>query len=46
MRAASRHTEFPDEEGTEIRVGGAVDCLRSRHTEFPDEEGTEILTKL
>src|SRR5579885_2676721 len=38
-----RHTEFPDEEGTEILLHikeqyRMIKC----HTEFPDEEGTEI----
>ncbi len=43
FRTQSSHTEFPDEEGTEIV---STVCRRYvymyGHTEFPDEEGTEI----
>src|SRR5579885_3386758 len=37
------HTEFPDEEGTEIQKVIWWQVQQRRHTEFPDEEGTEIL---
>ncbi len=38
------HTEFPDEEGTEIvYVYHCLIWIKTRHTEFPDEEGTEII---
>ncbi len=36
------HTEFPDEEGTEIQKVIWWQVQQRRHTEFPDEEGTEI----
>ncbi len=37
------HTEFPDEEGTEMGVSPPRGRRSSSgHTEFPDEEGTEI----
>ncbi len=42
-QAHVRHTEFPDEEGTEIITEETAPVARFyRHTEFPDEEGTEI----
>ncbi len=38
-----RHTEFPDEEGTEmVRVHKHTRLVYDSHTEFPDEEGTEM----